>query len=290
MSPNVSFSRLPLDDDLRLRDLLVESVGNFEPELRVVGGLLPIGGTRTLDLVGVDGQSRLALLEVRCQERPEWILEILDHYDWACLHIDEVARLYPQHSIDAARRPRLIVVTAAFSEEFRRRVMYLEGAPVELVEYRYLEVNGVRGLYFEPLAAPAGRALAAQPSLQTHLDRMASGERSLIAERLVARVAGIDPGVRLQPHRGGVLALWEERLLARLEFSRQGVWVSDEVGGEGSEVRRMGDLEPALSRLAARVAHWKRIHRPVAPRPAAGHAAPTRITAEKAVARTRSES
>jgi hypothetical protein len=91
---------------------------------------------------------------------------------------------------------------------------------------------------------------------------MASTDRALVAERLVARVAAVDPGVRLLPHRGGVLVLWDERLLARLEFSRQGVWVCDEVGSGGTEVRRMADLEPALARLAARVIHWKRIHRP----------------------------
>jgi hypothetical protein len=267
VSPHVSFNRLDLDDDLRLRDLVVECAHNLEPDLRVAGGRLPIGGSRMLDLVAVDAQARLVLLEIRCHERPEWILEAIDHYDWALEHLEEAAHLYAAHRIDLARLPRLIFVSASFSEEFRRRLIYFDRVPLELTEYRYLEVNGVRGLYFEPAGLLSGRPPRYPASLQEHLDLMADADRAGVAERLVARIAALDPGVRLLFHRGGALALWEDRLLARLEFSRAGVWVSDEVGGNGAEVRRISDLEPALSSLAARAAHWRRLLRPAPHRP-----------------------
>jgi len=260
VSSNVSFNRLPLDDDLRLRDLIVESAHNLEPELRIVGGLLPIGGSKNLDLVGVDGQSRLVLLEARCRENPAWLLEAIDHYDWARGHLEEVLQLYPQHRLDAGRQPRLIFVSAAFSEEFRRRLWYVELLPAEMVEYHYLEVNGVRGLYFEPVTAPAVLP-PRQETLQAHLDNLLSSERAAVAERLIARLAALDPGVRLLTHRSGVLALWEERLLARIEFSRTAVHISDEELGGNSDLQRAADIEPVLSRLAARVTRWRRTAR-----------------------------
>jgi hypothetical protein len=267
VSPHVSFNRLHLDDDVRLRDLVVECAHNLEPDLRIAGGRLPIGGSRMLDLVAVDAQARLVLLEIRCHEQPEWILEAIDHYDWALEHLEEVAHLYAAHRIDLARLPRLILVSASFSEEFRRRLIYFDRVPLELTEYRYLEVNGVRGLYFEPAALLSGRPPRYPASLQEHLDLMADAERAGVAERLVARIAALDPGVRLLFHRGGALALWEDRLLARLEFDRAGVRVSDEVSGKCAEVRRISDLEPALAGLAARAAHWRRLLRPAPHRP-----------------------
>lgn len=275
MSPQVSFNRLPLDDDVRLRDLVVECAHNLEPDLRVAGGLLPIGGSRTLDLVAVDSQSRLVLLEVCCRESAGWLLEGVDHYDWAREHIDELVQLYPQHRIDAGRLARLVFITAAFSDEFRRRLLYFEPLRAELVEFRYLEVNGVRGLYFEPIGLPALRALSHPTTLQMHLDAMVGAERAAMAEALVARVASLDPGVRLLVHRGGLLALWEERLLARLDFQRGGVWVSDEDLDAGTEIRRPADLEPVLTRLAVRVSRWRRLQRPAPVRAAARPAAPS---------------
>ncbi|MEE9218386.1 MAG: hypothetical protein V3U98_04905 [Acidobacteriota bacterium] len=262
MAAQVSFNRLELDDDLRLRDLIVESSHNIEPGFRVIGGKLPIGDSRRLDLVGLDSQSRLALVEVRCREGSEWLLEAIDHYDWMRSHAEEMVRLYPQHSIDASRLPRLILVCSAFSEGFRRRLAHLESLPLELLEYRYLEVNGVRGLYFEPVPVPIGPHAPAPASLQDHLDRMADAERAAVAERLVARVVALDPGARLIVHRGGALVLWYDRLLARLEFSRRGAWVSDEVTDTWTEVRRFQELEQVLLALEARVAHWKRTQRP----------------------------
>ena len=269
MAPQVSFNRLELDDEIRLRDLIVESSHNIEPELRVIGGRLSIGGSCRLDMIGVDGQSRLALLEARCHESPEWLLEAIDHYDWARSHSDEVVLLFPQHSIDTSRLPRVLLICSSFSEAFRHRLVHLESLPLELLEYRYLEVNGVRGLYFEPVPVPHPPRVLDPAPLQEHLDRVSDADRAALAGRLVARAAAIDPGVRLIVHRAGAIALWQERLLARIEFSRAGAWVSDETGGEGIELHRFQDLEQVLASLTARVMLWKRTASPAPSRPSA---------------------
>jgi hypothetical protein len=258
VSPEVNFTRLPLEDDARLRDLVVESAHLIEAGMRVAGGLLPMGGGRTLDLLGVDSQSRLAVLEVRCQEPPGWLVDALDHYDWACSHLEEIGRLYPQHPLDTGRRPRLLFICSSFTDAFRRRLVHLRSASTQLFEYRYLEVNGVRGLYFEPLGVPDDGAAEAPPALQDHLDAM-EPERAATAERLVARLAALDPRVRLRVHRGGVLLLWEDRLVSLLEFSRSGVRLIDDALGRTFEVRRASDLEPALAAVAARLSHLRRI-------------------------------
>jgi hypothetical protein len=257
VSPQVSFTRLPLEDDARLRDLLVESAHLIEAGMRVAGGLLPIGGGRTLDLLGIDSQSRLAVLEVRCQEPPGWLADALDHYDWACRHIGEISQLYPQHSLDAARRPRLLFVCSAFSDAFRRRLSHFRSSPVHLFEYRYLEVNGVRGLYFETVGVPDNGAAESPASLQDHLDAL-EPERAATVERLLARLAALDPGTRLRVHRGGVLLLWEDRLVTLLEFSRNAVRLIDDALGRTLEVRRASDIEPALAAVGARLSHLRR--------------------------------
>ena len=269
MAPQVSFNRLELDDEMRLRDLIVESSHNIEPELRVIGGRLPIGDSCTLDMIAVDGQSRLALLEARCSESAEWLLEAIDHYDWVRSHSDEVVLLFPQHSIDTSRLPRIMMICSSFSEAFRHRLVHLESLPLELLAYRYLEVNGVRGLYFEPVPIPKAPRVLDPAPLQEHLDRVSDAERAVLAGRLVARTAALDPGVRLIVHRAGAIALWHERLLARFEFSRAGAWVSDETGGEGTDLHRFQDLEQVLAALTARVTLWKRTASPAPSRPAA---------------------
>lgn len=258
MSPQINFTRLPLEDDARLRDLLVESAHLIEAGMHVAGGLLPMGGGRTLDLLGIDSQSRLAIMEVRCLEPPGWLVDALDHYDWACRHIEEISQLYPQHALDTARRPRLLFICSAFSEVFRRRLSHLGIAPVHLFEYRYLEVNGVRGLYFEPIGIPDDGTVQSSASLQDHLDAL-EPERAAAAERLLAQLAALDPGAHLRVHRGGVLLLWEDRLVALLEFPRTGVRLIDDALGRTLEVRRAADIEPALAAVGARLSHLRRM-------------------------------
>jgi hypothetical protein len=268
----VNFTRLPLEDDARLRDLLVESSHLIEAGMHMAGGLLPIGGGRSLDLLAIDSQARLTVLEVRCQEPPGWLLDALDHYDWACGHLEEISQLYPQHALDSARRPRLLFICSTFSDDFRRRLAHLRGAPIQLFEYRYLEVNGVRGLYFEPVGIPHLATAEPPALLQDHLDAL-EPERGPTAERLVARLAALDPGVRLRVHRGGILLLWEDRLVALLEFSRGGVQVIDDALGRSLEVRRAADIEPALAAVGARLSHLRRMAAASSPSPAARPAA-----------------
>jgi len=79
------------------------------------------------------------------------LLQALEAYGWCRENGALLGRLLPGARIDATAPPRLFLLAPRFSDSLRRTARYLGALAPVLVECRCLEVNGVRGICFEPV-------------------------------------------------------------------------------------------------------------------------------------------
>jgi hypothetical protein len=135
-----------------LRALLIEAPHALEHGLRVIDAVLDPADSCRFDLLALDKSGLLVLVETAVQNADALFLRALDHYRWTIEHLDLLVRLHRQHSLDAGRPPRLLLAMPEIPLELKARSAQLTGINITLVEVRYLEAKGVRGLWARRLA------------------------------------------------------------------------------------------------------------------------------------------
>ncbi len=141
------FEEQPWESESNLRALLIEAPHALEHGLRVIDAVQEPAESCRFDLLALDKSGLLVLVETAVQNADALFLRALDHYRWTIEHLDMLARLHRQHSLDAGRPPRLLLAMPEIPPELEARSAQLTGINITLVEVRYLEAKGVRGLW-----------------------------------------------------------------------------------------------------------------------------------------------
>jgi len=135
-----------------LEDMLKDNLHLIEEGLKFIDNQI-VAGRGPLDILAVDNGGSLVVMELKVVESDDMLVQALDYYDWTLEHIDSVKRMYPRFNVDYEQSPRLILVAPSFSQTLLRRAVYLTMSP-ELFTFKCLEVDGDRGLVFDPLSLP----------------------------------------------------------------------------------------------------------------------------------------
>ena len=146
-----TFRTLKIDDARALQALVVEHVESLEAGLRILDERVLLG-EGAVDLVALDGDGRLVLIAVALVADDAMMLRMLEAFAWSLEYPDAVGRLYAV-SPDAVL-PRVMFVSERFSDAFLRKVKHLQMPSIGCLEFRSLEVDGVAGLYFNPVDTP----------------------------------------------------------------------------------------------------------------------------------------
>jgi hypothetical protein len=146
-----TFRTLKIDDARALQALVVEHVESLEAGLRILDERVLLGGG-AVDLVALDGDGRLVLIAVALVADDAMMLRMLEAFAWSLEYPDAVGRLYAVSP--AAVLPRVMFVSERFSDAFLRKVKHLQMPSIGCLEFRSLEVDGVAGLYFNPVDTP----------------------------------------------------------------------------------------------------------------------------------------
>src|SRR5262245_11963451 len=154
-----TFRALKIDDESVLKALVIEHVESLETNLRLKGERALLG-KGAVDLVALDGESRLVLIAVALVADDTMMLRMLDAFAWCLEYPDAVGRLYALDPAALAVPPRVMFISERLSEAFLRKVKYLRMPSIDCREFRYLDVDGVSGLYFNPVDAPSPAAPA----------------------------------------------------------------------------------------------------------------------------------
>ncbi len=148
-----------------LQVLLAENAEAIEPGFRVIAAGLRLGRS-SIDLLGLDAHSALALIAIDFIANNATLLRMNDAYAWALEHPQSLRRLVPA-GIDVGWPPRLVFVVQQLDESFRRTLGALELPAVRCFAFRCAEHDGALRLELEPLdsqAAQAPRADERKPS------------------------------------------------------------------------------------------------------------------------------
>ncbi len=78
-----------------------------------------------LDVLLVDSDGTLVLAELKVEESDEMLMQGLDYYDYIATHIEGIAAVYKGHSIDASKRPRLMLIAPSFSQRLLSRCRWI---------------------------------------------------------------------------------------------------------------------------------------------------------------------
>ena len=189
-----TFRTLKIDDARALHALVVEHVESLEADLRILGERVLLGGG-AVDLVALDGEGRLVLLAVALVADDAMVLRMLEAFAWCFEYPDAVGRLYAVDPAALAVPPRVLFVSERFSDAFLRKVKHLQMS-IGCLEFRYLEVNGVAGLYFNlvdtPGTSPTAPAAAAEVVMPPAASR-ASSAASVAPARIEPPIAESSP-------------------------------------------------------------------------------------------------
>jgi hypothetical protein len=158
-----TFRTLKIDDANALQALVVEHLESLEPSLKMLDERALLGGG-TVDLVALDGEGRLVLIALAFVADDAMVLRMLDAFAWCLEYPDTVGRLYPVSQAALEEPPRVLFVSERLSDAFLRKVKHLRMPSIRCLEFCHLEVNGVTGLYFNPVETPRRPASAPAPA------------------------------------------------------------------------------------------------------------------------------
>ena len=190
-----TFRTLKIDDARALHALVAEHVESLEADLRILGERVFLGGG-AVDLVALDGEGRLVLLAVALVADDAMVLRMLEAFAWCFEYPDAVGRLYAVDPAALAVSPRVLFISERFSDAFLRKVKHLQ-MPIGCLEFRYLEVNGAAGLYFNlvdtPRTSPTTPAAAAAAVIPPAASAAPSAASSVAPARIEPPIAESPP-------------------------------------------------------------------------------------------------
>ena len=113
----------------------------------------------------------------------EMLLKAVEAYSWCREYPESLERLYPTCVVSEGRPPRLLFVVERMPEAFHRKIKQLGFPEVDVVEFRFLDVEGGPAVYFESVLrlrrnAPAP---AAAPRSEMPMSEMPSAADNVIA-------------------------------------------------------------------------------------------------------------
>jgi hypothetical protein len=158
----VAVRKLTVEDVETLQTLVIENFDAIEPGLTVLD-TRPLLGHATIDVIGTDTAGALVLGTVGFNANEEMLLKAVEAYSWCLEYPEALNRLYPSCRVSEARPPRLLFVVERMSDAFHRKIKQLGFPEVDCMEFRHLEFDGTRAVYFDPLLRLRRHAVPAAP-------------------------------------------------------------------------------------------------------------------------------
>lgn len=147
---NKSKENLSLDKEEIVR-LLGEGISNLERGLRVLDRNLIIT-KRPLDILAVDIVGELVIIELEIKGEEGVILRALEHFDWVINNMNSIIQKYRKEKIDMTLAPRIVIVLGNISDDFVRKLSYINTIKIELYEYELKNEDGIIRLSLKPYA------------------------------------------------------------------------------------------------------------------------------------------
>ncbi len=123
-----------------LEDLVRQNAELIEEGLIYVDHQKHAAGGR-LDVLLMDSGRALVVAELKVAQDDGMLLQGLDYYDYASMHVESYARLYKTYSVNPTQQVRLFLIAPSFSQTLVNRCKWLD-LPVSLFTFSCLKFDG----------------------------------------------------------------------------------------------------------------------------------------------------
>ncbi len=145
-----SVKKLDLESKSQLVELLSEYYSHSDSGMNVIAKNFACGKESKIDLLGIDGDGRLKIILGDIVENDHLVLDALYQFHWV---IENLQLIFPKLSYDYSQPPEIVLISPNFSTRVKTIVRFLGSVRIDLVEFRYLELKGEKGLLLEPVVS-----------------------------------------------------------------------------------------------------------------------------------------
>ena len=207
-----------------------------------------------LDILAVDNEGCLMVIELKAREDDGMLLQAMDYYDWVQENIDTVNRMYrnihPTVKVNYKRSPRLMLIAPSFPSSLKRRAKYLN-IDIDLYVYRFIEIDGKRGLLFEQVDIPPLRVVPPSPkTIPDLMNRPQNDEHKTLIKELDKAIKEFASDMEPYPTTGyigyKVRGSWIVSIHPRKTACPR-VVISSEGGPESFSLENRDDIEKIIN-------------------------------------------
>ena len=180
-------SERQLEELVRRHSRLIEEGLAYVDHQRRAGG-------RRLDVLMVDSRKSLVVAELKVTQDDGMLVQGLDYYDFVSSHLESLATHYKAHSIDPARKVRLILIAPAFPQSLINRCKWLD-LPISLFTYKCLKLRDDS----DPVPVLTKREVTSKPfplrlpTADDHLAHITDADVRALVSALLGEIDGWNP-------------------------------------------------------------------------------------------------
>jgi len=132
--------------------LLRKQTAALEQGLKVIDTNIPCEASGNIELLALDGTSRLAVIDVDDYPNDALLLRGISHLDWIAHNLANVRRMFQGHVIEFSLQPRLFLIAPEFSAVFRSATRQITSMQIHCFKYHAIALSGGSGVLFEHAA------------------------------------------------------------------------------------------------------------------------------------------
>jgi hypothetical protein len=126
--------------------------GALEDGLRTIDARIPCHPCGEIDVLAVDRTSKLTIIDFDTTLNDGLLLRGLGHVDWVVRNAQNLQRMCPAQTIDAAVPPRLVLLAPQFSAVLRRVMRQFTHLSIQWFRYHTVDTPAGVGILFEPVS------------------------------------------------------------------------------------------------------------------------------------------
>lgn len=129
--------------------LLNANTAALESGLRAIDRAVPCGPSRTIDLLAVDGLSRLVVIALEAAPYDGMLLRAISEYDWIVGQMPILRKLYQGQVINFSAPPRILLVAPEFSRQLTCAAHRIQSPRIGCYRYRAIAVPSGTAVLFD---------------------------------------------------------------------------------------------------------------------------------------------
>jgi hypothetical protein len=211
-----SFTKIDVSE-AQLEELVRRHCGTIEEGLTYLDHQMQTAGGR-LDVLFVDRNKALVVAELKVVQDDGMLVQCLDYYDYATMHVETITRLYKDHSIDPAKKVRLFLIAPEFSPTLINRCKWLD-LQVSLYSFTCLRFENEKDIYpvFAERTIPNVPETIEVSRIEDHLDYITDGTVRAKVGSLLDEIKEWKPGcILLDPKKYSISMKASNRVFAYL--------------------------------------------------------------------------